>query len=70
MFKSGSLQANEDEEWSQVIVINIHTFVFVGKNFDFEKKVKTLMVNNSTNIIKTNNHFLSQTIEHKKDHHV
>jgi hypothetical protein len=33
----------------------------------YEKKILTVMVNNSTNINKTNNHLLSQLIEHKKN---
>jgi hypothetical protein len=42
VFKSGSLQANEDEEWSQVFVINIHTFVFVGNIFDLNQTILIL----------------------------
>jgi TRAP-type C4-dicarboxylate transport system permease large subunit len=41
VFKSGSLQANEDEEWSQVFVINIHTFVF-GNIFDLRQTILIL----------------------------
>ena len=34
----------------------------------YEKKFEIVMVNNSTNINKTNNHLLLQLNEHKKDH--
>ena len=33
---------------------------------NYEKKVLTVMVNNSTNFNKMNNHFSTQTIEYKK----
>ena len=34
--------------------------------YNYEKKVYTVMVNNATNINKTNNHLSPQNIEHKK----
>jgi hypothetical protein len=34
----------------------------------YEKKFEIVMVNNSTNINKTNNNLLLQLDEHKKDH--
>ena len=37
------------------------------KIYDYEKKIETVMVNNSTNINKTNNHLLPQVIEHQKN---
>jgi hypothetical protein len=36
------------------------------KIYDYEKKIETVMVNNSMNINKTNNHLLPQVIEHQK----
>jgi hypothetical protein len=36
----------------------------------YGKNIKTVMVNNSTNINKTKNHFSPQTTEHKKDHDI
>jgi hypothetical protein len=43
-------------------------FVVCGRmvNWIYEKKIETVMVNNSTNINEMNNRFSTQTIQHKK----
>ena len=37
-----------------------------SNTYPYEKKIKTVMVNNSTNINKTNNHLSPQHIKHTK----
>jgi hypothetical protein len=44
--------------------------VKLGAAKSYEKKVETVMVNNSTNINKTNNHLSPQIIEHMSDNTV
>ena len=34
--------------------------------YNYEKKIKTIMVKNSTNVNETNNHFSPEPIKHKK----
>jgi len=38
-----------------------------SKSDNYEKKVETMMINNSTNINKTNNHISPQIMEQKKE---
>jgi len=38
----------------------------IAVKYNYEKKVYTVMINNATNINKTNNHLSPQNIEHKK----
>ena len=41
-----------------------------SKSDNYEKKVETMMINNSTNINKTNNHISPQIMEQKKEHDI
>jgi hypothetical protein len=52
------------------VVSSCKTADYLVQYYQYEKKVLTLMNNNSTNINKTNNHLSLQLIEHKKDRHM
>ena len=53
-------------KWNKINVAAM--FVVCGRmvNWIYEKKIETVMVNNSTNINEMNNRFSTQTIQHKK----
>jgi hypothetical protein len=53
-----------------ISIICFHSQLRSVNSINNEKKVKTVMVNNSTNINKMNNHLWPQVIEHKKHHNI
>ena len=46
----------------------VHVIQLISIIIDYDKEVQTVIVNNSTNINKTNDNLSPQIIEHKKDH--
>ena len=58
------LKRNISNKNSWIQITNTELEVRLGAAKSYEKKVETVMVNNSTNINKTNNHLSPQIIEH------
>ena len=58
------LKRNISNKNSWIQITNTELGVRLGAAKSYEKKVETVMVNNSTNINKTNNHLSPQIIEH------
>ena len=56
---------NTDELCNYVKTLSL-SYPGTSNTYHYEKKIKTVMVNNSTNINKTNNHLSPQVIKHKK----